>query len=62
MRISQIIAELARIMAEMGDLPVMATEWAGARSQSVTIVEYRDLDEYGRERDFVYIGASEKGE
>ena len=62
MRISQVIAELAKIMAEAGDLPAMATEWAGARNQPVTTVEYRDLDEYGRERDFVYIGASGEGE
>ena len=61
MRISQVIAELARIMAEAGDLPVMATEWAGARNQSVTTVEYRDCDEYGGGRDFVYVGASGEG-
>ena len=63
MRISQVIAELARIMAEAGDLPVMATEWAGARALPITTVEFRDLDECGREKDFVYIGAIyEEGE
>ena len=63
MQISQVIAELAKIMAEAGDLPVMATEWAGARALPVTTVEYRDLDELGRERNFVYIGAIyEEGE
>lgn len=62
MQISQVIAKLALIMATEGDLPVMATEWAGARNLSVTTVEYRDYNEHGREKDFVYVGTSEEGD
>ena len=56
MKISQVIAELAQVMAEYGDIEVVATEWAGASSFPINIVRYDDQDEWGHPIEQVYIG------
>ena len=48
MKISEMIAQLSRILVEHGDVEVVGTEYAGIARRPVETVTFQDEDDYGR--------------